>query len=510
MQNALYDIVDFCECRGARLLLLATPLVDDLPEDKRGAWGQGFVGLRTSCAMTKYQDSGTLVVDGVRLKSMAKLLRTYPDVQRALNVDLEYMVDDNEPSTEFVDGLCCMADASGYGLHIDNGCRRTPAGGDARTVYCFGDSIMYGYMVVDQQTLPWKLQELLPSMNVVNAAVLGDLLPDIARRLATVPVRAGDVVVVQQPLTVLNRVTSRWPLPIVHADVNVDEPFVDVAHLTPAAHERIARQLAAMITDVCTTRGLSVEDKQLVSRLVERCTVRSNGNVGATVMSCNPFTLGHEWLCRTGSALFDEFLVFIMQDDLECVFAQADAEQLVKVAVEQFDNVYVVSMNGLFGYNEFWPEYIMKTETNKNVLRGIDTRRLLRCVASAFNQLNVRWFVCGDESTDVITAQHVDSAQRVFAAHGVRTLVLPRKTLNNVTCATSLRDQVLAGDYQLLPAVCADYLREHDVKPVYGSRHKLVKKLARSMTGRHKVTVLTFDKVIDKLTHRLDDKWRRG
>lgn len=510
LREAFDDIVDFVKCRGARLLVLATPMVDDLPTDKQGTWGACFAGLRTSKNMLTYQGQGELAVNGVHLASFAKLFQQYPAAAQKLDVDLQYMVSDNEPNVCYQHDLTMNVDMTGHGVTIKRSYRVTPDGGEDGTIWCFGDSVMYGYMVVDCQTLPWQLQMLLPEKNVMNMAVLGDTLLDVAKRITTVPVRTDDTVIVQQPVAIVKAITTKWPIPMVVADVDVDEPFVDVAHMTGAAYCKTAKQLAIIISDSGHQKPQD-NDLQLVHELVTRCQrigFDNTGSVGATVMSCNPFTRGHEWLCEMGSKLFDTFLVFVMQDDLDCVFAYDDAEKLINIAVDKFANVHVVSMNGLFGYVEFWPEYITKTMKDDTHWFGIDTRRLLRCVARTFNEVNVRWFVCGDESNDVVTAQHVDSAQRVFGMHNVRTLVLPRKTFNNTNCATSVRDQLVNGDYSMLPRECVDYITTHGVKMVRANRQKLINKLASCSVNKRCMThFLDFDDVIGDIAKRLDLVW---
>ena len=58
---------------------------------------------------------------------------------------------------------------------------------------------------------------------------------------------------------------------------------------------------------------------------------KTAGRVGAAVMNCNPFTLGHQYLIETAAKQCDRLYVFVLSED-KSQFSAADRMELVKKA----------------------------------------------------------------------------------------------------------------------------------------------------------------------------------
>ena len=65
------------------------------------------------------------------------------------------------------------------------------------------------------------------------------------------------------------------------------------------------------------------------------------GKVGAAVMNCNPFTLGHRYLIETAARECDRLYVFVLSED-KSRFSAADRLTLVKEGTKDLKNVTVL------------------------------------------------------------------------------------------------------------------------------------------------------------------------
>lgn len=63
--------------------------------------------------------------------------------------------------------------------------------------------------------------------------------------------------------------------------------------------------------------------------------------IGAIVMNCNPFTLGHRYLMETCAKQCDMLLVFVVQEN-KSYFPFTDRIRLVREGCSDLDNVCVV------------------------------------------------------------------------------------------------------------------------------------------------------------------------
>lgn len=64
-------------------------------------------------------------------------------------------------------------------------------------------------------------------------------------------------------------------------------------------------------------------------------------SVGAIVMNCNPFTLGHEYLIEYASKKVKKLFIFVVEED-KSEFKFADRFKLVQAGVKKFSNVEVL------------------------------------------------------------------------------------------------------------------------------------------------------------------------
>ncbi len=516
---ALDDVRDMIESKGARALLLAMPVVDDFAEIATD-WEKMWLGILQTSVHAAYVEHKQHV-DGVRLATLGKLLKTC-GVVNEVDADLAYLTDEHEPVYRKAvapngDAYVVHEDTSLPDMNSHNGERRTPAG-DGFSVWMLGDSVLYGYTVPDHQTLPWRLQAQLSRGNVRAFGVIGNELENINAQLASLPVRAGDVVVVQVHAAILRSFGS--PAAWITIDPR-DElakltrtRFVDAVHLTPTALQTVADVVAPVVANLGGVAQLPADDMARADELEHRIhavlpEVKPGETVGTTVMSCNPFTNGHRWLCETAAHLVDHLVLHVMQDGLaDLTFTPDVAVEMARLGTQDLPNVHVVDTAGVVPIRVFWPAYIYRNVASDMPL-GVDTRRFTRFMVNAWARCGVMYYICGDERTDAVSAQNMDIAEVSCRHVGIRTIALPRRKfiVDGITRATDVRAGLLAGDelaFAAIPKACADYVRAHpEVLNTNTKSDERLCEVARDVTKLQCKYTCS-----DVLADEIVDKWR--
>ena len=112
---------------------------------------------------------------------------------------------------------------------------------------------------------------------------------------------------------------------------------------------------------VQTAQVLLMEDKpQGITRFLDGFTpVKTDGRVGALVMNCNPFTLGHRHVIETAAKECDHVYVFVLSEE-QPPFPAADRLLLVKEGTEDLQNVTVLPTGPYLISSATFPTYFLK------------------------------------------------------------------------------------------------------------------------------------------------------
>ena len=112
---------------------------------------------------------------------------------------------------------------------------------------------------------------------------------------------------------------------------------------------------------VQTAQVLLMEDKpQGITRFLDGFTpVKTDGRIGALVMNCNPFTLGHRHVIETAAKECDHVYVFVLSEE-QPPFPAADRLQLVKEGTEDLLNVTVLPTGPYLISSATFPTYFLK------------------------------------------------------------------------------------------------------------------------------------------------------
>ena len=188
------------------------------------------------------------------------------------------------------------------------------------------------------------------------------------------------------------------------------------------------------------------------------------GSVGAIVMNCNPFTLGHRALIEYASAHCDALYVFVVEED-RSLFPTEVRYRLVREGVSDLQNVRVCLSGHYMISQATFPTYFLKENENAAELQAdLDIRLFAERIAPLFH-IRVRF--AGEEPSDPVTAKYNDAMRTILPSYGIQFSEIPRVRQDDViisaSCVRKLLSDPMTYDsaYRFVPDVTKKYLKEH-------------------------------------------------
>lgn len=389
-----------------------------------------------------------------------------------------------------VDGARRFEDYKGKYLNIVDGHRKTLWQPEKfkRTIYIVGGCIWLGIGVRDEGTLASQLQKLLniyapgESFLVENYGFALDGMDwqkEILAILKALPLKSGDIVIGAG-----GRVTS-YNKELDVRPYRHGELFYDDMHVTEEAHGLVAEGLLDTLREhdffreslsekqpphqICK-ENYNLAEAQLAEleaykkKLEKIYSEYSKPKelVGAIVMNCNPFTLGHRYLIETCAKKCDMLIVFVVQED-KSFFSFEDRIRLVRAGCEGLENVRVVESGKFVLSSLTFSEYFNKSQLQDRVVDSSqDVTLFANEIAPA---ANIRVRFVGTEPLDTVTRQYNRTLEMILSRHGIGFEEIPRlKKDGNVISASRVREALENGDWEtirkLVPDTTFSYLTE--------------------------------------------------
>ena len=191
----------------------------------------------------------------------------------------------------------------------------------------------------------------------------------------------------------------------------------------------------------------------------------SGGTVGAAVMNCNPFTLGHRYLIETAAKQCDRLYVFVLSED-KSQFPAADRLALVQQGVAALSNVTVLPTGPYLISSATFPTYFLKDRESAQAVQCLlDIEIFTRYFVPKFGIH--RRFV-GTEPLSPMTNMYNEALKAHLPSHGVEVIEIPRLETGDEPISAS-RVRSLLGTNQpellrtLVPQSTFDYLIKHEM-----------------------------------------------
>ena len=447
------------------------------------------------------------------LKRMQRGEYPYPEGQYSKQYTPAELLQMHYVPHRFTDtrGVVVIEDYASKYINIENGRRRTVGQPKEfkRTVHIFGGCDFFGVGMPDESTFASVLQALCnekcpeKALKVENHAYFLWGLHDAMWYLVdSVSYADGDIVVIPY--------NQRWAkflyknIPnVIYADVTKrrgGEMFNDMWHpsengirtyaenlfdflyennflekmepevlesvalarvkqygIPPFADSRQLRRRGVALSDPPV--GLDAENfSQLNDYLATLAQKRPK--IGAIVMNCNPFTLGHRYLIEYASSRVDRLYIFAVEED-KSYFPFKDRIELMQQGTADLPNVTVIPSGKFIVSALTFTDYFGKAELqDKTIDASMDLEIFGQYIAPALG-ITVRF--AGEEPLDKVTKQYNEHMRRILPKYGVKFEEVPRKEeKGGVISASRVRKLLETKDFaeiqSLVPRTTYDYL----------------------------------------------------
>jgi [citrate (pro-3S)-lyase] ligase len=204
--------------------------------------------------------------------------------------------------------------------------------------------------------------------------------------------------------------------------------------------------------------------------------------IGACIVNCNPFTLGHLYLIEKAAKQLDYLYIIVVQENLS-VFPFDVRFDLVKKGTNHLKNVSRIRGGEYVVSSSTFPTYFVKNEDPGEIERlqaEMDLRIFCKHIAPI---LGVTKRMVGTEDYCKTTTAYNEAMTRVLPQFGIDIEIVPRKKLNDdmVISASHVRRGIKDGNWdlveQLVPKTTMKFLKSKKAIPIiekiknYYSRH---------------------------------------
>ena len=187
----------------------------------------------------------------------------------------------------------------------------------------------------------------------------------------------------------------------------------------------------------------------------------AEGKIGAAVMNCDPFTLGHRHLIQTAAGRCDHLYVFVLSED-QGHFSSGDRIAMVKAGTAHLDNVTVLPTGPYLISAATFPTYFLKNRDQAETVHcALDIAVFTRYFVPRFS---IGHRFVGEEPLSPMTCSYNEALVKSLPEQGVEVHVIPRLCRENrPISASEVRARLAAGQdiRDLVPETTYSYLSDH-------------------------------------------------
>ena len=189
------------------------------------------------------------------------------------------------------------------------------------------------------------------------------------------------------------------------------------------------------------------------------------GRIGALVMNCNPFTLGHQYLVERAASECDHVYVFVLSED-KSFFTASDRMKMVRLGTAHLKNVTVLPTGPYLISSATFPAYFLKEQDDPGEIQCLlDIEIFIKHFAPAFS-ITERYV--GTEPLSPVTEKYNRALAENLPKHNVRLVQIERKTTDGVPIsASAVRELIVKGNADklkaFLPKTTIEYLKKQKI-----------------------------------------------
>lgn len=167
--------------------------------------------------------------------------------------------------------------------------------------------------------------------------------------------------------------------------------------------------------------------------------------IGALVMNCNPFTLGHQYLVEYAAAKVARLYIFVVEED-RSEFPFADRIELVRQGVKNFPNVEVLPSGKFIISQQTFSGYFNKSELQDVVIDASEDVEIFAREIAPTLGITIRF--AGEEPTDNVTRQYNETMKKILPRYGIEFCEIPRRKMGGEPISAShVREALKADDF---------------------------------------------------------------
>ena len=361
---------------------------------------------------------------------------------------------------------------------IENGKRATAYQPEnfQNKIYIFGSCHQYGINAPFDKTIESYLQKMLNENNLPyrvenEGQHFAGRYQDIFYNLNKLNPNPGDIIF----FWVANLHSNEDVIPFCDISDAFDPPhdfremFCRKAHVNELGYKLVAEKYFDFLTTnnffrdvdfnypapppVCHRYGIppqfeSGEEKIFVNEDLEayKKILRAKKiPIGALVMNCNPFTLGHQYLVEYAAARVTKLYLFVVEED-KSEFPFADRIELVRQGVKNFSNVEVLPSGKFIISKQTFSGYFNKAELQDVAVDSSEDVEIFGREIAPTLGITIRF--AGEEPKDNVTRQYNETMKKILPRYGVEFQEIPRKTFDGeFISASSVREALKRGDF---------------------------------------------------------------
>lgn len=392
-----------------------------------------------------------------------------------------------------------LEETHGKHINISGGhrvtCHQPLQDGKNINIYIYGPCIVFGVGASDEHTIASHLQKILNESAPQYKAIVhnygfflegssGMTLEQTSVLFNSFPIKPGDIVLY------CNGFFSGGQIPNIDMLDAACEPrdyevFIDLGgHLAPDGMKLVAEKLykGLMEQDILDkARELASERGNAESTVANNSDFDKNTNeqlaeykrfltdfynsslrqtIGAVVMNCNPFTLGHRYLIDKALEQCSFLILFLVEED-KSEFSFDERLKLVDEGTKDIPNLAIIPSGRFVLSSLTFSEYFNKSEMQDRIIdTSLDVNVFAREIAPC---LNITKRFAGEEPLDNVTKQYNESMRRILPEYGIEFVEIPRVELDSKPISASrVRELAKNGRFselqKLVPQTTLDYL----------------------------------------------------
>ena len=190
---------------------------------------------------------------------------------------------------------------------------------------------------------------------------------------------------------------------------------------------------------------------------------QAGDKIGAAVMNCDPFTLGHRYLIETAAKECDRLYVFVLSED-KGYFSAEDRLALVKAGTKDLPNVTVLPTGPYLISSATFPTYFLKDRDNAPQVQCLLDIEIFSTHYAPHFGITHRFV--GTEPLSAMTRQYNKALKARLPDRGIRVVELPRLEKDGApVSASAVRTLLGSGQAEavrsLVPETTYRFLEEN-------------------------------------------------